>query len=153
MANTFSQVLVQFVFAVKHRQNLIDEEHRQEIEKYICGIANGKKCKPLAIYCNPDHCHLLIGLNSDVTLGGLVREIKSNSSKWINSQKWSGGNFAWQAGYGVFSYSRNDLNRVVQYIRNQPEHHRRISFHEEYVDFLNEYKIEYDERYLFRIPM
>ena len=149
MANTYTQILVQIVFAVKGRQNLISEKHRDQVEKYISGIVSNKKSKPLAIYCNPDHCHILIGLHPSVSISEMARDIKANSSKWMNKNKWVMGKFAWQEGYGAFTYSRSQLNQVVQYIRNQPEHHRRKTFREEYIDFLEKFDIEYDDKYVF----
>lgn len=149
MANTYTQILVQIVFAVKGRQNLISEKHREPIEKYICGIVANKKSKPLAIYCNPDHCHILIGLHPSVSISEMARDIKANSSKWINENKWVMGKFTWQEGYGAFTYSRSQLNQVVQYIRNQPEHHRKKTFREEYIDFLEKFEIKYDGKYVF----
>lgn len=150
MANTYTQILVQIVFAVKARQNLISEEYREQIEKYICGIVSNKRSKPLAIYCNPDHCHILIGLHPSVSISEIARDIKSNSSKWINENNWISKNFAWQEGFGAFTYSHSQLNRVVQYIRNQPEHHRKKTFREEYMEYLKEFEVEYDKRYVFR---
>lgn len=149
MANTYTQLLVQIVFAVKGRQNLISEAHREPLEKYICGIISNKQSKPLAIYCNPDHCHVLIGFNPSVSIADLVRDIKANSSKWINENRWVPGKFAWQEGYGAFSYARSQLNVVVQYILNQGEHHRKRTFKEEYLEFLQKFEIDFDERYVF----
>ncbi|WP_127140321.1 IS200/IS605 family transposase [Flagellimonas marinaquae] len=149
MANTYTQILVQIVFAVKGRQNLITEKHREQVEKYICGIVNNKKSKALAIYCNPDHCHILMGLHPSVSISEMARDIKANSSKWINENKWVMGKFAWQEGYGAFTYSRSQLNKVVQYIRNQPEHHKKKTFKEEYIDFLEKFDIQYDDKYMF----
>ena len=149
MANTYTQILVQVVFAVKGRQSLISEKHREQVEKYVCGIIANKKSKPLAIYCNPDHCHILIGLHPSVSISEMVRDIKANSSKWINENKWVLGKFSWQEGYGAFTYSRSQLSQVVQYIRNQPEHHRKKTFREEYMDFLQKFDIEYDDKYVF----
>ena len=149
MANTYTQILVHIVFAVKGRQHLITEKHREMVEKYICGIVTNKKSKPLAIYCNPDHCHILIGLHPAVSISELARDIKAYSSKWINENKWFKGKFSWQEGFGAFTYSRSQLNRVVQYIRNQPNHHRKKTFREEYIDFLEKFEIEYDNKYLF----
>ncbi len=149
MANTYTQILVQVVFAVKGRQSLISEKHREQVEKYVCGIIANKKSKPLAIYCNPDHCHILIGLHPSVSISEMARDIKANSSKWINENKWVLGKFSWQEGYGAFTYSRSQLSQVVQYIRNQPEHHRKKTFREEYMDFLQKFDIEYDDKYVF----
>ena len=149
MANTYTQILVQIVFAVKGRQNLITETHREQVEKYICGIISNKSSKPLAIYCNPDHCHILIGLHPSVSISDMARDIKTNSSKWINENKWVMGKFAWQEGFGAFTYSRSQLNQVVQYIRNQPIHHRKKTFKEEYIEFLEKFEIEFDDKYVF----
>jgi putative transposase len=149
MANTYTQLLIQVVFAVKGRQNLILEKNREPIEKYICGIISNKKSKPLAIYCNPDHCHVLVGLHPTVSVSQFVSDIKANSSKWINEQKLVSREFEWQDGYGAFSYAKSQLDIVVKYILNQPIHHRRFTFREEYLDFLKKFEIEYDEKYLF----
>lgn len=149
MANTYTQLLIQFVFAVRGHQNLIEEKNRERIEKYICGIISNKQSKPLAIYCNPDHCHILVGLNPLYSISDLVREVKSSSSKWINENRMIKGKFSWQEGYGAFSYARSQLDPVVQYIKNQPIHHRKESFKEEYTNFLKKFDVEYDETYLF----
>lgn len=149
MANTYTQLLVQIVFAVKGRQCFINEKNREQVEKYICGIISNKQSKPLAIYCNPDHCHVLIGLHPSHSISDMARDIKASSSKYINENHWITGRFEWQEGYGAFTYSRSQLNQVVQYIRNQPAHHRRISFREEYVEFLRKFEVEYNEKYVF----
>ena|SRR5690606_9656897 len=125
MANTYTQILVQIIFSVQGRQNLIAEKYREQIEKYICGIISNKQSKPLAIYCNPDHCHVLIGLHPDISISEMVRDVKAGSLKWINENHWIAGKFAWQKGYGAFTYARSQLNTVVQYIDKQPEHHRK----------------------------
>lgn len=149
MANTFTQIYVQIVFAVKGRENLISEKNRQSIEKYICGIVNNKKSKPLSIYCNPDHIHILIGLNPETSISDMARDIKSNSSKWINDNSMISKKFNWQRGYGAFTHSKSQINSVVKYILNQEEHHRKINFEEEYKHILQENEIPFDERYLF----
>ena len=149
MSNTYTQLLIHLVFAVKGRQSLISEKHREKVEKYICGIINKKQCKPLVIYCNPDHIHILIGLHPAISISELMRVVKSNSSKWINENNWLPGKFSWQEGFGAFSCSRSQLDRVVKYIRNQPEHHRKKTFREEYIEFLKKYEIEFDEKFTF----
>lgn len=149
MANTYTQLYVQLVFAVKYRQNLISEKHREAIEKYICGIVNTKKSKPLAIYCNPDHIHILIGWHPSTSLSDLVRDIKANSSKWINKKNWIRGHFCWQNGFGAFSYSKSQISRVAKYIHNQPIHHKKTSFKKEYFHLLKKFEVEYDEKYVF----
>ncbi|MBU1095523.1 MAG: IS200/IS605 family transposase [Bacteroidetes bacterium] len=149
MANTYTQLYMQIVFAVKGRQNLIAENHREELEKYICGIINNKKSKPLAIYCNPDHSHVLIGLHPSVSISDIARDIKANSSKFINEKNWIKGKFNWQDGFGAFTYSKSQIDTVVKYILNQPIHHKKKTFEEEYLEFLKHFEIEYDAKYLF----
>ena len=142
-------MIVQIVFAVQGRPNIISEKHRDELEKYICGIINNKKCKPLAIYCNPDHTHILLGLHPAISVSDLTRNIKANSSKFINEKKWVLGKFNWQDGFGSFTYSKSQIDTVVKYILNQPRHHQRTTFKEEYLSILRKYEIEFDEQYLF----
>lgn len=149
MANTYTQLYIHLVFVVKGRENLISENHRQELEKYICGIINNKNSKPLAIYCNPDHTHILLALHPTVSVSDIARDIKANSSRFINENRWIRGKFNWQDGFGAFSYSKSHLDYVIKYILNQPHHHKKKTFKEEYIDFLKKYQIEYDEKYLF----
>ena len=149
MPNTYTQIYVQIVFAVKGRGNLIPEEKRDQLEKYMCGIISNKKSKPLAIYCNPDHTHILIGLHPSISISDMARDIKANSSRWINENRWIRGNFNWQEGFGAFTYSKSQIDAVSKYVLNQREHHKKTSFKEEYMDILNKFGIEYDEKYLF----
>jgi len=149
MADTYTQLYVQIVFAVKGRHNLIHENLRDELEKYICGIISNNKSKPLAIYCNPDHTHVLLGLHPEISVAEITGDIKANSSKWINENKKIMGKFNWQAGYGAFTYSKSQIGRVSNYILNQAKHHKKRSFKEEYLDMLNKFEIEYNEAYLF----
>ena len=149
MANTYTQLFIHVIFTVNGRTNLIFEENRQELEKYICGIITAKQSKPLAIFCNPDHVHILIGLHPDVSVSSLVRDIKANSTRFINQQNCIRGKFSWQIGFGAFSYSKSQVDTVVKYILNQPEHHRKHTFMEEYISFLEKYNIEYKDQYLF----
>lgn len=150
MPESYTQIHIHIVFSVFGRNNSIEEKHRVELEKYICGIINNHKCKPIAIYCNPDHLHVLIGLSADKSVSEIVRIIKSNSSKYINENNWTFGNFQWQRGYGAFSYSKSQVDKVVKYILNQKRHHEKESFQEEYVRIMDSMKIEFDRRYLFR---
>ncbi|MCB0665439.1 MAG: IS200/IS605 family transposase [Saprospiraceae bacterium] len=149
MANTYTQILVQIVFAVRGRRAIISEEMRVPLEKYICGAISNKKSKPLAIYCNPDHCHILIGLHPSISISEMARDIKSNSSRWINENNWLNSRFSWQEGYGAFTYSRSQLNAVVKYILNQKEHHRRSTFREEYLELLKKFEVPFKREYLF----
>lgn len=149
MANTYTQLYTQFVFAVKNRENVIREKFRDELEKTICGIISNHKCKAYAIYCNPDHTHVFVGMHPTIAPAKLMEQVKSGSSKWINDKKIIQGKFAWQDGYGAFSYSKSQIESVVQYIMSQPEHHKKATFKEEYLLFLNKFKVDYDPKYLF----
>jgi REP element-mobilizing transposase RayT len=149
MPNTYSQLYIQIVFAVKGRQCLIKETFRIELQKYISGIISHHNQKLYAIYCMPDHVHILISIKPDIKIAELVRDIKANSSRFINEKKWVLGKFQWQEGYGVFSYSAAQLQTITHYILNQPDHHKQKSFRQEYIDFLEDYNIDYKPEYLF----
>jgi REP element-mobilizing transposase RayT len=149
MPNTYTQIYIQIVFSVKGRQNLIKEANREELQKYISGIVTNREQKTLAIYAMPDHIHILIALKPNISLSDLVRDIKAVSSKFINDNNWVIGKFNWQEGFGAFSYSKSQIDNVVKYILNQKEHHRIKTFKEEYIDFLNKFEIQYEEKYLF----
>lgn len=149
MANTYSKVYIQVVFAVKGRQNLIRAEIREDLQKYITGIITNRDQKLLSIFCMPDHTHLLIGLKPSISISNLVRDIKAGSSKFINDKNLIKGKFSWQEGFGVFSYSGSQIDTVIKYIQNQEKHHNKKSFKEEYLEFLKKFEIEYDEKYLF----
>lgn len=149
MANTYTQIYIQIVFVVKRRENLISKNNRNELQKYITGIITNRNQKLLAIYCMPDHTHLLVSLSGSISISDLVRDIKTGSSNFINEQNWLRGRFNWQEGYGAFSYSKSEVDRVVNYILNQEEHHKRTTFKDEYLDFLHRFEIEYNEKYLF----
>jgi len=150
MANTYTQLYVQIVFAVQGRENLINEKFRSELEKYICGIVKNNKSKPLAIYCNPDHTHILIGLHPTISVSEITGDIKASSSKWINENKFVLGKFNWQEGYGAFTYSKSQIDKVAKYILKQPEHHKKHSFKAEYLSILQKLEIEYDDKYIFQ---
>lgn len=150
MANTYTQLYIQFVFAVKNnRKSLVKESIRSSLEKYICGIISNNKCKPLSIYCNPDHLHVLIGLYPVTAISDLIRTVKSNSSAFLHKEFEGYKQFGWQDGFGAFCYSRSQIDAVCKYILNQPEHHKKTNFKEEYLDILQKAGIDYDERYLF----
>ena len=149
MSNTYSQIYLQVVFAVRGREYFIKEDFREELQKYITGIINNNKQKLYAIYCMPDHTHLLISIKPDIKISDLVRDVKANSSSFIKKLSSANAGFSWQEGYGVFSYSKSQAHRVVSYILNQPSHHKKESFKNEYLKFLEKFAIDYDERYLF----
>lgn len=149
MPNTYSQLYVQIVFAVKYRQNLISKNNREELHKYITGIVQNKEQKMLAIFCMPDHIHIFVNIKPAISISDLVRDIKANSTKFINDSNWVKGKFSWQEGFGAFSYSKSHIDNVVNYILNQEEHHKTKSFKEEYLDFLKKFEVEYNDKYLF----
>ena len=128
MANTYTQLYIHIVFAVQGRQSLIRPEHNDELQRYITGIVANNGQKLIAINNMPDHVHILIGQKPSIALSDLVRDIKAGSSGFINEQKWMPGRFAWQEGFGAFSYGHSQLGTVVRYIENQQEHHRKRTF-------------------------
>ena len=149
MANTYTQIYIQIVYAVKGRANLIRKEWKDELHKYITGIVRNENHKLIAINSVPDHIHMLIGLKPDTALSDLVRDIKANSSRFVNEKKWMRGKFNWQEGFGAFSYSHSELDAVVKYIQNQEKHHSKKTFREEYDAMLEAFQIEYDKKYVF----
>jgi len=149
MSNTYSQIYIQTVFAVKGRQNLIPKNHREELHKIITGIVQKREQKLLSIFCMPDHTHILIGMEPNITISDLVRDIKAGSSKFLTDNNFVNGKFNWQEGYGAFSYSRSQIETVIKYILNQEQHHKIKTFKDEYLDFLKKFEIEFNEKYLF----
>ena len=149
MANTFSQIYLQFVFAVKGRQSLIAKENKEELHKYMTGLVQNREAKMLAIHCLPDHTHLFVGFKPIIPISDFVKEIKVESNQFINGKKWVIGKFSWQEGYGVFSYSRSHVDRVVKYVLNQEAHHRKMSFDEEFLALLKKQRVEFDPRSVF----
>jgi REP element-mobilizing transposase RayT len=149
MPNTYSQIYIQIVFAVEGRQNLISPQHREELHKYVTGIISKRKQKLLAIFCMPDHIHLLVGISPAIAISDLVRDIKAGSSNFINEQRWVRGRFNWQEGFGAFSYSRSQIKPVSDYILEQESRHQERTFKNEYVGLLKKFDVEFDERYLF----
>lgn len=148
MPDTFTQLYVHVVFAVKGRNNLISSGWKEALYKYITGIVTNKKQKLMAINGMPDHIHLLISYRPDCVVSDLVRDIKSSSSKWINQNKYVIGKFGWQSGFGAFSVSQSQVNTVVNYIVNQEKHHAKKSFRDEYIEFLIAYNIDFKTEYL-----
>ncbi len=149
MADTYTQIYIQIVFAVKNRSALIQPVWEEELYKYISGITGNKDQKLLAINGTSNHIHLLIGMKPTCCLSDFVREIKKSSSTFINEKNFSHFKFRWQDGFGAFSYSHSQLTNVIQYIANQKEHHKKRSFKEEYVRFLKDFEIEFKNEYLF----
>ena len=150
MPNTFTQIYFHLIFAVQGRNNLISEQWEVQLHKYITGIVTNKSQKMIAINGMPDHIHILVGCKPDCILSDLVRDIKSNSSRWINNKKFKNIRFEWQKGFGAFSVSHSKLDVVGNYIKNQKEHHLKKSFKNEYVEFLENNEIEFNEKYIFK---
>lgn len=150
MDNIYTQMYIQFIFAVNTRENLIAKEHREELHKYFTGILKNYDQKMLAVFAMPDHVHLLAGYRPTITISDLAKNLKTGTSKFINEHDWTPRHFNWQTGYSAFSYSRKDIDRVIKYILNQEEHHKTESFKSEYRRLLNEFEIQYDEKYLFK---
>jgi len=149
MPGTYSQIYIQYVFAVKGRANLLHDDWRDELFKYISGIVTGKGQKAIIVNGYRDHVHVFVGLKPSMKISDLIRDIKNNSSNFINSNNWINGKFSWQEGYGVFTYSHSHIDNVYNYILNQESHHAKKTFKEEYLDFLKKFDIMYEEKYLF----
>ena len=149
MANTYSQLNIHCVFAVKGRENLLDKKWREDVFKYIAGIIKNKGQKPIIVNGVSDHVHVFVGLKPSMSVSDLIRDVKNNSTNFINDKKFLKGKFSWQEGFGSFSYSHSHIENVYNYILNQEEHHRKKTFCEEYLEFLKNFNVEYDEKYLF----
>ena len=151
MANTYTQIHIHAIFAVKKRTGLIQKEWRDELYKYIIGIIQLYNHKLLAINGMPDHLHVFFGMRPIQSLSDLMQDIKGNSSKWVNEKKFIKDKFEWQEGYGAFSYSKSQASRVIAYVQNQEIHHRKITFLDEYCEFLKKFEVKYDEKYIFKV--
>ena len=149
MSGTFSQIYIQVVFAVSNRDSLIKTEWEERLNKFITGTVQNKGQKMLAINGIPDHIHFLIGMKPSACLSDIVREVKKSSSDFIKEEKFTHHKFTWQEGYGAFSYSHSQFSNVISYIMNQKEHHKKMSFKDEYISLLKAFDITFDEKYLF----
>ena len=149
MANTYTQIYIQVVFAVQGRQCLIEPDHKEEIYKYITGIVTNHGQKMLQINGMADPVHLLIGMKPNIALSDLVRDVKAGSSKFINEKRWIKGRFNWQEGFGAFSYGHSQLDQVIQYISGQEKHHQHNSFKNEYLTLLRKFDIAFEDKYVF----
>lgn len=149
MPGTFSQIYIQIAFAVKGRENLIRDTWKTDLHKYIAGIIKGKEQKPIIVNGMPDHIHIFVGLRPAMAIADLTRDIKNNSTNFINDHKWVKRKFSWQEGYGAFSYSHSHVERVYNYIDNQERHHKKKTFKDEYLELLTKFQIKHDPKYLF----
>ncbi len=150
MANTFTQIYIQFVFAVQNRISLIQPSWENELYKYITGIIKNNKHKLIAINGVQNHVHIFVGYKPHQLIPDLLQDIKGSSSKWINKKGFVCGKFSWQEGYAAFSYSHSQIKAVARYVENQKQHHKRKTFQEEYTAFLKKFNISYDERYILK---
>ena len=149
MANTYTQLYVHIVFTVRDREPIIPKEHKAELHKYITGIVHNRKQKMMQINSMPDHIHIFLSLTPNIAVSDLVRDIKVNSTRFINEKRWVAGHFRWQEGFAAFTYSHSQVDAVVTYIANQEKHHEQTTFQEEYLKLLDRFGIPYDKRYVF----
>jgi len=149
MANTYTQLYIQLVFAVQGREHLIPKAHKEQVQRYMTGVIQKRKHKLIEINCMPDHAHIFVGLHPAQSISDLVEETKTAVTKFIKKQPWMPFAFSWQRGFGAFSYSRSHIDSVVKYIQNQEAHHQKRTFREEYMDMLKKFEVPFDERYLF----
>ena len=150
MANTYTQIYIHYVFAVQNRLRLIQTKWKDDLHKYMTGIAEQQGHKLLQIGGMPDHVHALISMNPKQSPSDLMFHIKRSSSLWINDNRFVKGKFSWQEGVGAFSYGKSQIPNVAIYIENQEKHHKKRNFMEEYLELLKLFEIEYDERYVFK---
>jgi len=150
MANTYSQIYLQFVIVVHDRAHLIPNEYKDELCKYITGIIQNKGHKLIALNGISTHLHIFVGFNPKDSIADFIKEVKRNATNFINDKKWLRNKFSWQEGYGVFSYSHSQIDKVYRYIENQERHHKKISFRVEYLSFLKKFGVDYDEHYIFK---
>ena len=149
MANTYHQIYLQAVFAVKYREGKLHKEWREKVYSVIGNLINETGCKTIKINGVEDHIHIFFGLKPTVSIPELMRTIKAKSSKYINEEKLTKSKFEWQDGYGVFSYSHSHIPRVYKYIENQEKHHQKKKFKEEYIEFLTKFNVDYKTEYVF----
>jgi len=150
MANTYHQIYIQTVFAVKYRNSVLDPSWRPQLFGVIGNLINENNCKTIIVNGVEDHVHCFLGLKPVVSVSELMKAVKAKSSKYINDHNLTKERFEWQVGYGAFSYSQSQIDNVYKYIQNQEEHHRKRTFREEYLDLLKEFKVAYDEQYIFK---
>ena len=153
MANTYHQIYLQTVFAVKYRKAVIEKAWKEKLFAVIGNLINETDCKTIIVNGVEDHVHCFIGLEPVVSVSELMKTVKAKSSKYINDQSLTPDRFEWQKGYGVFSYGQSQVDRVYKYIQNQEAHHKKQTFRDEYLNFLKKFKVAYDEQYVFQDPI
>ena len=150
MANTYTQLYIHFVFAVQNRLSLIDQKWEENLYAYITGIVEKRKHKMLSIKGMSDHIHVFVSMSPDESVSNLMYHVKRSSSLWINDNRLCMGKFSWQEGFGSFSYGKSQIASLIGYIERQKEHHKKRNFREEYLDMLQKFNVDYDERYIFK---
>jgi len=150
MANTYTQIHIQCIFAVKFRKALVVDPWKEQLHKYITGIVQNHKHKMIAINTMPDHLHMFFGMRPHQSLADLMQLVKGESSEWINNKGFCPSLFRWQEGYGAFSYQKSSVSRVAAYIANQERHHKKMTFLDEYHQFLKKFEVDYNENYIFQ---
>jgi putative transposase len=150
MANTYTKIYIHSVFTPMHREHLINPRWEESLYKFITGIVHNNGHKLLAINGVSDHIHILTGFKPDQSVSDMMKDIKANSSRWINANKLVAGKFQWQEGFGAFSYGHSQLDVIIQYVNNQKQHHQRMSFKKEYLSLLKKFEVEYQDEYVFK---
>lgn len=149
MSNTYSQIYIQAVFAVKYRNAVIEKEWKSQLMAVIGSLINEMGCKTIIVNGIEDHVHCFFILKPSISISDVMQSVKAKSSKWVNESKLILNRFEWQRGFGAFSYSKSHVKNVFKYIENQEEHHKKQSFRDEYIDFLNKFEVDYEERFIF----
>lgn len=149
MANTYHQIYIQVVFAIKYREAVIANKWKSTLFGVIGNLINESGCKTIIVNGIEDHVHCFFGLKPTISISELMKTVKAKSSKYINDHNLTKSRFEWQEGYGAFSYSQSQIDSVYKYIKNQEAHHQKQTFKEEYLDFLNKFNVSYDEKYIF----
>ncbi len=148
MSNTYTQIYIHIIFAVRDRKPHIKIENKEEIHQNITGIIQNKNQNVISINSMPDHVHILVSVKPSITISDFVRDIKNNSSRFINKKRWIMDKFSWQQGFGAFSYGHSQIDAIDKYIQNQEHHHKHMTCKEEYIKFLQKYGVKYDEKYI-----
>ena len=152
MSNTYHKIFIHFIFAVKHRRALINDSWKSNLFAVIGNLINKTGCRTITVNGVEDHVHCLIEVKPSLSASFVMKNAKAKSSKWVNENGLLDSKFEWQSGFGAFSYSKSQVPGVVKYIQNQEEHHKKFTFQQEYVQFLEKFEVEYDERYTFKSP-
>ena len=148
--NTYTQIHIHAVFAVKYRDAVIEKQWKDELFQYMTGVLQDYGHKMLQINGVADHVHLFFGMRPIQALSDLMAEVKESSSRWINDKGFVLGQFRWQDGYGAFSHSRSQVPQVIKYVTHQEEHHKKKTFAEEYLEMLKNFEVDFDEQYVFK---